>query len=168
MNQVLEQWNQSPAQEAVTAVLSCCGSHAWATKLCESRPYRSPEEVMSSADEIWQSLDPEDWSEAFGCHPRIGESARGVHGQSAEWSQEEQSGAQAGSPEVLASIARLNKEYEERHGFTYIVCATGKSAEELLSLLEKRIANSTLDEIREAAEQQRQITQLRLKKWLQV
>lgn len=166
MNHLLEEWNVLPADSAVNLALSFCGSREWARRLSERRPYSSEEQLFTAADEIWSSLNPEDWSEAFQCHPRIGESARGMHDRSAEWSQEEQSGAQQGSPEVLAEIAAHNEEYEKRHGFTYIVCASGKTADELLALLKQRISNSTLDEIREAAEQQRQITRIRLDKWL--
>ena len=167
MNQRLEQWNELPIEAAVNVALAFCGSRAWATQLSERRPYASLERLLAASDEVWLSLKPEDWIEAFQCHPRIGEPARGVQDQSAEWSEQEQSGAHQGSREVLASIASLNEEYEKRHGFTYIVSATGKSAEELRQFLQERISRTTFEEIREAAEQQRQITHLRVEKWLQ-
>ena len=85
---------------------------------------------------------------------------------SGEWSQQEQSSASSANQEILAQLARGNKLYEDRFGFTYIVCATDKSAEEMLSILNHRLNNSREDELREAAEQQRQIMQIRISMWL--
>lgn len=109
-----------------------------------------------------------DWREAFACHPRIGErsAAALAGGQSTAWSRLEQSRTSAADENLLAELARGNQVYEEQFGFTYIVCATGKSAEEMLAILRRRLANTRDTELREAAEQQRQITQIRLGKWL--
>ncbi len=109
--------------------------------------------------------------EAFACHPRIGESVADtsggtVPGNSAMWSRQEQSRVQVADDAVRRAIAEGNMRYERQIGFTYIVCATGKDAEEMLAILEHRLSNDRATEIMEAAEQQRQITQLRLKKWL--
>jgi OHCU decarboxylase len=124
------------------------------------------DELLQKADAIWWSLGEEDWLEAFACHPRIGESRPAASRQFAAWSTEEQSQARASASPALASIAEKNREYEAKHGFIYIVCASGRSAGELLGILESRIGNSTDAELKEAAEQQRQITHLRLRKWL--
>jgi len=109
-----------------------------------------------------------DWLEAFACHPRIGERKVSMHAgaQSAAWSRTEQARASAASDHVLAEIADGNQRYEQLFGFTYIVCATGKSADEMLAILKRRLGSTRESELREAAEQQRQIMQIRLGKWL--
>jgi OHCU decarboxylase len=112
-------------------------------------------------------MDEADWMEAFACHPRIGERKSAHAGaKSVAWSKQEQSSATIAADVVLAEIAEGNARYEERYGFTYIVCATGKSAEEMLAILTRRLGSDRETELREAAEQQRQITQIRLGKWL--
>jgi allantoicase len=131
--------------------LECCGSTRWADEMTAARPFESVEEI---ADQIWTRATREDVLEAFAAHPRIGDHEGA----------EEQAGVHGAAETTLAELARLNREYESRFGYIYIVCATGKSAEELLALLRVRIENSPADEIVIAAEQQRLITQLRLKK----
>ena len=112
-------------------------------------------------------MEEADWMEAFSCHPRIG-GRKSAHAsaQSSAWSTQEQSSTNAAAEKVLAELAEGNALYEQRFGFTYIVCATGKSAEEMLAILNRRLASDRSKELREAAEQQRQITQIRLGKWL--
>ena len=106
--------------------------------------------------------------EAFAHHPRIGErKASAASGQSSVWSAQEQSSTQSAAEAVLAALAEGNARYEETFGFTYIVCATGKSTEEMLAILQLRLTNTRQSELREAAEQQRQIMHLRLAKWLE-
>ena len=109
-----------------------------------------------------------DWLEAFACHPRIGERKATAHAgaQSTTWSKQEQARATTADDSLLAELTELNELYEQRFGFTYIVCATGKSADEMLAILQRRLAGSREAELREAAEQQRQIMQIRLGKWL--
>jgi OHCU decarboxylase len=112
-------------------------------------------------------MEEPDWLEAFACHPRIGErKAAHATAKSATWSSQEQSSAAVAESDVLDELARGNDLYEQRFGFTYIVCATGKSADEMLAILNRRLARDRAAELREAAEQQRQITQIRLGKWL--
>jgi OHCU decarboxylase len=107
--------------------------------------------------------------EAFRAHPRIGERKPAeASAQSKEWSSQEQAAVHDSHAEILAELAAGNLRYEKQFGFTYIVCATGKAAEEMLAILRTRLANDRQTELREAAEQQRQITQIRLRKWLQV
>ena len=112
-------------------------------------------------------MEEADWMEAFACHPRIGEQ-KVAHAsrKSAAWSRQEQSSAETAAERVLAELAEGNARYEQRFGFTYIVCATGKSADEMLEILNRRLGSDRITELREAAEQQRQITQIRLGKWL--
>ncbi len=162
----LAEWNQLPESDALAPVLACCGSQAFARAVARARPYPDRDSLLANADEIWWSLSARDWLEAFGCHPRIGESAANAPHQFSAWSTEEQSQARIAAGPVLDLIASKNREYEARHGFLYIVCANGRSADELLAILDRRLHNSTEVELREAAEQQRQITHLRIGKWL--
>jgi OHCU decarboxylase len=106
------------------------------------------------------------WAEAMARHPRIGERKTQTIGQSAAWSKQEQALAASAADKILALLAQGNADYEKKFGFTYIVCATGKSAEEMLSILKRRLNSDRLTELREASEQQRQILQIRLGKWL--
>jgi OHCU decarboxylase len=131
------------------------------------RPMAGLAEVSAAADRIWNTMEEVDWLEAIACHPRIG-ARKSAHAssQSAAWSTEEQSSANCAAEPVLAKLADGNDLYEQRFGFTYIVCATGKSAEEMLSILNRRLAGDLASELRESAEQLRQIMQIRLGKWL--
>lgn len=131
------------------------------------RPIAGVEELSAAADRVWRTMEEPDWMEAFACHPRIGErKIRNATPKSAAWSAQEQSSTAQAADRVLAELAAGNALYEERYGFTYIVCATGKSTAEMLAILNRRLASSREMELREAAEQQRQITQIRLGKWL--
>jgi 2-oxo-4-hydroxy-4-carboxy-5-ureidoimidazoline decarboxylase len=162
----LAEWSQLPEPDAVTPVLACCGSQAFATAVVRNRPYSNLDSLLTKADEVWWSLTESDWLEAFACHPRIGEAPSSTSRQFSTWSTEEQSQARTAAESVLDSIATKNRKYEARHGFIYIVCANGRSAEDLLAILDRRLHNTTDVELREAAEQQRQITHLRIRKWL--
>jgi len=124
--------------------------------------------MLSAADEIWRSLDPADWREAFSHHPRIGEqkSAVPLSDRGSAWAAGEQSGVERARADVRADLAAANRDYEQRIGYTYIVFATGKSAEEMLALARERLKNHPDAEIRTAAEEQRKITRLRLNKLL--
>ena len=167
MNAILDAWNKADEATANDAMITCCGAMRWATAMVALRPIRSVVELSEAADLMWARMGEPDWLEAFACHPRIGErkSANAV-AKSAAWSKLEQSSAASASEDILAEIAAGNARYEELFGFTYIVCATGKSAEEMLTILRRRLAGNRRDELLEAAEQQRQITQIRLGKWL--
>ncbi len=163
---VLADWNQQPEADALVPIFSCCGSRAFAAAVAHNRPYADVDSLLAKADDIWWSLHDKDWLGAFACHPRIGESPENASHRFSAWSNEEQSKARSASESVLDSLARKNREYEARHGFIYIVCANGRTAEELLAILDRRLHHTTETEIREAAEQQRQITHLRIRKWL--
>ena len=167
MNPALSFWNEAAPQAALEAMLACCGARRWAAAMVALRPIRSVGELSAAADRIWSTMEEVDWMEAFACHPRIGE-RRAVHAskKSAAWSQQEQSSAETAAERVLADLAAGNAYYEQRFGFTYIVCATGRSAQEMLDILNRRLNNDRIRELREAAEQQRQITQIRLRKWV--
>jgi 2-oxo-4-hydroxy-4-carboxy-5-ureidoimidazoline decarboxylase len=167
VNSVLSSWNQSNAEDALDAMLACCGARRWAAAMVALRPVAGIQELSAAADRIWSTMKEADLLEAFACHPRIGErKAARASEKSVAWSRQEQSTASSAAERVLAELEAGNAEYERRFGFTYIVCATGKSAEEMLAILNRRLAGSRASELIEAAEQQRQITQIRLGKWL--
>jgi OHCU decarboxylase len=122
--------------------------------------------LLESADRIWWSLDPRDWLEAFHSHPKIGEqkAAAPTSDQSKRWSEAEQGAVSSAAPETLRHLADLNRQYEEKFGYIFIVCASGKSSEEMLAVLLNRLGNNPDEELRNAAAEQAKITQLRLKK----
>jgi len=163
----LAQWNEADGESAVNAMLACCGAHKWAASMIAHRPIANESDLHDIADRMWETMKESDWMEAFACHPRIGE--RTVSQGSSEsltWSQQEQSSISTAAETTLRQLAEGNARYEERFGFTYIVCATGKSPEEMLSILNRRLSSDRAAELREAAEQQRQIMHIRLRKWL--
>jgi OHCU decarboxylase len=167
MNARLAEWNAADETAALDAMIACCGAKRWAAAMVAERPIESPEKLGSVADQIWSTMEEPDWMEAFACHPRIGErTAAHATAKSEKWSEQEQSTTTMAHVGVLERLAKGNSVYEERFGFTYIVCATGKGADEMLAILDRRLNNDRETELREAAEQQRQITQIRLRKWL--
>jgi OHCU decarboxylase len=161
--------NGLSGSEAQTEFLKCCGSRTWARRMVENRPFANIEGLTVKATEIWWDLDRDDWLEAFRSHPRIGErkAAAEVSAQAQSWSGQEQSGVQNSAAQTLNELATLNHEYEARFGYIYIVCATGKSSEEMLSILKTRIGNAAATELPIAAAEQAKITELRLRKLIQ-
>jgi OHCU decarboxylase len=147
-------------------LLQCCGSRRWAREMALAQPYQSPETLIAKANDIWWSLDPEDWLEAFRSHPKIGEkkAAAPVSDQSRQWSGQEQAGVRNASQETVDALAELNHAYEQKFGFIFIICATGKTSEEMLSALRQRLDNDPATELPVAAAEQSKITELRLKK----
>ncbi len=171
MSSALARWNQLGDVEAEYELLACCGSRAWAHGMAGRRPIASESALLATSDEIWRGLSEVDWMEAFRSHPRIGESPAepppidGAN-RTADWSAQEQSGVAAVGDAIKVRLAEANREYEKRFEHIFIVCAAGRSAVEILEVLQQRLQNDTRTELREAAEQQRQITQIRLRKWL--
>lgn len=157
-----------PPQQAQTEFLKCCGSVRWADAMSENRPFENLEKLLAKADETWWSLSEPDWLEAFRAHPKIGEkkAAAAQSEQAQAWSAQEQSGVANSTSQIIRELARRNREYEDRFGFIFIVCASGKSSEEMLAILNSRIDNDRKTEIQVAAEEQRKITRLRLEKML--
>jgi len=164
----LEELNQSPKIVAESALLSCCGSRRWAQKMTAARPFADVSSLLNRAEQIWYSLETEDWLEAFAAHPKIGakKSVPQATAQSAEWSHGEQSGTRAAADSVLTELKEANRLYEARFGFIFIVCATGKSAAEMLEICHRRLNNDNGIEIRVAADEQGKITEIRLRKLL--
>jgi 2-oxo-4-hydroxy-4-carboxy-5-ureidoimidazoline decarboxylase len=170
----LQQWNRLPLDEAARAILPCCGSKAWAQGMAARRPLADEDVLLAAANEIWRGLPRSDWMEAFRSHPRIGESRRPESSplqprsaQSAAWSAQEQRNVTNADDAVKNALADANREYERRFKRVFIVCATGKSAPEILAILRRRLQNDEEAELHEAAEEQRQIIEIRLRKWLQ-
>ena len=164
----LQRLKALPDDEAEAAFLTCCGSTRWAREMGRRRPYGSQAEVHETAAAVWFALDPEDWDEAFRAHPRIGERkpAPSQSAQAAAWSAQEQAGAAQAGDDLAAALADGNRAYEERFGRIYIVCASGKTAKEMLAILRARLANDPATELRAAAAEQAKITGLRLEKLL--
>lgn len=155
----LDELNAVPEPDARRALLQCCGSARWAREVAARRPFADRDSLHRIAVEVWRSLAPSDWLEAFSHHPRIGERGTG-------WSNEEQSAARGAAADTLARLAHRNHDYERRFGHVFLICATGRSADEILKNLEDRMANTPADELRVAAGEQAAITRLRLDKLL--
>ena len=167
-NTILAEWNELGLDDAVEVILPCNGSAVWATLVAYNRPFDSPASLFAMSDKIWRSLPPEDWQEAFDSHPRLGESsAKAATEKSLSWSAHEQSAANPDDA-MRGTLVQGNREYEEKFGRIFLLCATGRSPAEILAILQKRMQNDSATELREAAEQQRLITLLRLRKWLQM
>jgi 2-oxo-4-hydroxy-4-carboxy-5-ureidoimidazoline decarboxylase len=167
MNPVLARWNSIDPTLAAEEILPCCGSQAWAAELAARRPIADDDHLLISSDAVWVSLPEAAWQQAFDSHPRIGQQkAKAATEVSLTWSATEQSAAMSADDAAKLALAEGNRLYEERFGRIFIVCASGRSASEILALLKARMNNNAILELHEAAEQQRQITQLRLQRWL--
>ncbi|MDX6269673.1 MAG: allantoicase [Acidobacteriota bacterium] len=168
MIEALERLNSLDVAAAETELLKCCGSTEWARALAARRPFDDATELFAAADEVWWSLSERDWLEAFAAHPRIGgrKAAREQHAQAEGWSEQEQAGARDAAQATLDELAAANRTYEEKFGHIFIVCATGKTAAEMLALLHARLPNEPGAELRTAAEEQSKIAKLRLEKLL--
>lgn len=170
MSKRLALWNLLPMGQAAKEILPCCGSTAWADGMALRRPFTDEATLLAASDETWRNLAQEDWMEAFTSHPRIGAQRSSDPGeaspQSSQWSKQEQELVAAGGDAVKVALGRANEEYERRFNRIFIVCATGKSGPEILEILRRRLGNDEDTELHEAAEQQRMIVHIRLKKWL--
>ena len=165
----MESWQRldlAAAGEARDLLRSCCGASTWVERMMARRPFGSHDSLLATAREEWFGLQRSDWLEAFGHHPKIGDrdSLRQRFARTAHLSEREQAGVDGASEDVLEALAEGNREYERRFGYIFIVCASGKSADEMLQLLRHRLTNSPDVEIRSAAEEQAKITELRLEK----
>lgn len=160
--------NRLPDDDVVAELRRCCGSERWARRMAAERPFADREELLEAADRVWSAVNPEDWLEAFSHHPRIGgaDLRERRFDDTRSWSAGEQSGMAGAEAEVRRRLAELNDAYYERFGYVFLINATGKGAAEMLAALEERIDNDPADELAIAAEQQRQITRLRLEKLL--
>lgn len=164
----IDELNRLSADEAEVLFLRCCGCPGWAKAMAAARPYRDLAAVHANARTAFAALDEAGWLEAFAAHPRIGdvESLRRKYADTKAWASGEQSGVQGAQEAVIQGLARGNTAYEQKFGFIFIVCATGKTAAEMLALLEARLPNDRAREITNAAREQEKITALRIDKWL--
>ena len=146
----------------------CCGSTRWNMLMAQLFPFQSKEELFAAAEEIWFKLLPNDWLEAFAHHPKIGDvdSLRAKYAGTRQWAKGEQAGVSEASEAVLKALAEGNAHYENKFGYIFIVCATGKSAEEMLAILRARLLNDHAAELQIAASEQSKITKIRLEKLL--
>jgi allantoicase len=154
--------------QARKALLDCCGSQKWVEQMLQRMPFPDVSYVLDTAEKTWAALGPADCLEAFRHHPAIG-AKRAEKTQSAtaqRWSRGEQSVAHTATAETLAALGNANEKYQARFGHVFLICAAGKTSEEILSSLEQRLPNDPEEELRIAAEEQRKITRLRLEKLL--
>jgi OHCU decarboxylase len=162
----LDEFDALPSARAESVLMDCCGSARWAASVASRRPYVTVEALHKAADAIWWKLDRADWMEAFSHHPQIGDKPASGSESARQWAEGEQTGARAATEEVKTRLARANRAYFEKFGYIYIVCATGKTAEGMLAILNQRLQNDLPSELSIAAEQQRLITRIRLDKLL--
>ena len=168
----IEQLNALDATEARATFERCCGARQWAAHLAEMRPYADAESVQQESEIAFDELDQDDWLEAFAHHPRIGDvdalrAKFSTLAATKAWAEGEQAGTRAASEQTLRALSAQNADYEAKFGHVFIVCATGKSADEMLAILEARLPNTPDDELELAAAEQRKITRLRLEKLLE-
>jgi len=165
----LHEFNTLDRPLLIEALRKCCTSTAWINKMLPFIPAEDLVELLEDAEEQWWKCSEEDWKEAFAGHPKIGDanSLAKKFSTTADWAAKEQQGASGASDQVLNELARANKLYEEKFGYIFIVCATGKTAEEMLAILQARMENTPADEIQIAADEQNKITRIRLEKLME-
>ena len=164
MTLTLARLNALPREEAAEQLRACCGSSRWVEAMLARRPFESVDDLLAAADEAWRATGPQDWAEAFAHHPRIGErhAAAPVSATARAWSAREQGTAAGTGAAARAALAEANEAYERQFGRIYIVCAAGRSAEEMLTDIAVRMRNDPDRERAVAVEEQRKITRLRL------
>jgi 2-oxo-4-hydroxy-4-carboxy-5-ureidoimidazoline decarboxylase len=163
----MEPWQQldaAAADEARRLLFTCCGSTRWVERMLARRPFGNMTRLLSASEDCWRVLAPDDWKEAFSHHPKIGERDLTAvrFAATRHLSPAEQAGVASAPDGVLQELAAANQQYEDRFGYVFIICATGRSAEEMLANLRARLANPPATEIRVAAAEQARITALRL------
>jgi 2-oxo-4-hydroxy-4-carboxy-5-ureidoimidazoline decarboxylase len=166
---MVDQLNDLDNASLEAALTRCCAAPQWVRQLAAEKPFLSDEELMEKAARIWNRIGPEDWLQAFAAHPRIGD-VEALHSKfsgTRAWTRTEQAGVAGVAEDVLQRFLTLNHQYEAKFGYIFIVCATGKTAQEMLILLERRLANDERTELQLAAAEQLKITLLRLRKLAQ-
>ena len=164
----LYELNILPKEELKAELFKCCGSKNWVSKMLPFSPADDMVELINDAEDEWYECTEADWLEAFTHHPKIGdvESLTKKFASTAGWASGEQSAVSTASQQTIEALAKGNDDYEKKFDFIFIVCATGKSAEEMLQLLQARLPNTKEEEIKIAMDEQNKITQLRLQKLL--
>lgn len=166
----LDELNTLSPNDAKAELFKCCGSSNWVDQIVLARPLSSKEELLDLATETWNALTPQDWLEAFSHHPRIGkvEELAAKFASTQTWATEEQKSVRSAPQDVIQNLALENLEYEKRFGHVFLICATGKSAEEMLAMLRIRIQQTPEVELKTAAQEQIKITRIRLEKLLKL
>jgi OHCU decarboxylase len=168
----LAELNALDANRAANELRRCCGSSRWARQMAQARPFDGIDALTAAADSVWRALDRADWLEAFAAHPRIGAGSAGRSetdassrpDATAAWSDAEQAGVSGSAARTRRRLVEANEDYLARFGYIFIVCATGRTGDEMLDILEARLRNDPDRELRIAGEEQRKITRLRLAK----
>lgn len=163
----LDKLNNLDEELAFESFHRCCGSKTWAERMTSLRPFSTLDELLQKADQVWFSLSKNDFLEAFSHHPPIGKkSLEEKFKSTANWSSQEQSGVAKATAVTIEALSQGNKEYLDKFGFVFLICATGKSAEEMLKSLQTRLKNDLETEIKNACIESAEITKIRLKKLL--
>lgn len=156
--------NVLPLEKARELLLQCCHSTKWANTIVRLRPFQSDQSLFDAAESAFNAFHSNDWLEAFEGHPRIGASVS--RGSTGKWESQEQSGVKESTPDLLDELKLFNEKYEKKFGHVFLVCATGKSATEMLDLLKIRLKHTSEEELKFASREQRKITRIRLEKLL--
>ena len=165
----LTELNNLPKPALAEALQKCCGAAAWVESMVGAFPIADAKTLLNAATTTWNKLGETDWREAFTHHPKIGgdvAALRAKFASTSTWAEGEQASVREASQETLEALAAGNTAYEKKFGYIFIVCATGKSAAEMLALLQARLPNSPENEILLAAGEQDKITRIRLEKLL--
>ena len=164
----LHEFNILPKEQLIEELTRCCGSSAWVSRMLPFFPADDLVELLEDAEEQWYNCSKEDWKEAFAHHPKIGdtESLKNKFAATAGWAAGEQSAVRTASQQIIEALAKGNRMYEEKFGYIFIICATGRPAGEILEFLQERLSNDPEKEIEIAADEQNKITKLRLEKLL--
>jgi 2-oxo-4-hydroxy-4-carboxy-5-ureidoimidazoline decarboxylase len=165
----LAELNNLPQHALVEALQKCCGATAWVESMLSIFPVTNAETLITKATAMWHGLSEADWREAFTHHPKIGgnvQALRDKFASSSTWAEGEQAAVKQASQATLEALAAGNTEYEQKFGYIFIVCATGKTADEMLALLQVRLPNKPEDELLIAMGEQDKITRIRLEKLL--
>ena len=164
----LEELNKLSVHQLKEQLTKCCGSSAWVNKMAAHFPFHDKPLLLKKTEDVWNNLNKKDWLEAFEHHPKIGDinSLKEKFTNTAKWASGEQASVQQASQQTIERLAKGNKQYEDKFGYIFIVCATGKSADEMLNILQSRLPNNAEEEIKIAAAEQAKITKIRLEKLL--
>ena len=162
----LETFNALPEKDALAELLKVCTSNVWASAVLDQRPFKDQTALIAASEAAWQLTGEADWLEAFDGHPKIGDT-RALQGGADTTAVQEQGQVSTALASTRAALARLNEIYLDRFGFIFIICASGHSAEAMLSVLELSLERSRGDELQRAAGEQLQIMTRRLLGWFE-
>ena len=164
----IQQINKMSQAEAFNAFEKCCASTTWINRMIDSMPFSNENDIYAKGESNWEDISLTDWLEACDGHPKIGDvtSLKEKYSSTKQWAGNEQQGMDSASDEIINRLAQGNQDYEDKFGYIFIVCATGKSATEMCEILEKRLPNDVETELEIAKGEQNKITKIRLEKLL--